>query len=88
MTDSQGRPLPGRDLVRALARRGWAVSSGSACRSVSSAGTSPMLEAMGFDPAAAGSGLRISLGSWHTPADLEPLAADLADARQEVEEQG
>ncbi|MCS5698748.1 cysteine desulfurase [Cyanobium sp. FGCU-52] len=88
MADSQGRPLPGRAVVRALARRGWAVSSGSACRSGSSAGASPMLQAMGFDPAAAGSGLRISLGSWHTPADLEPLAADLAAARREVEQQG
>ncbi|MCS5690684.1 aminotransferase class V-fold PLP-dependent enzyme [Cyanobium sp. FGCU-6] len=88
MTSSRGRPLPGRDLVRALARRGWAVSSGSACRSGSAAGASPMLAAMGFDPATAGSGLRISLGSWHTPADLEPLPADLAAARREVEEQG
>jgi cysteine desulfurase len=88
ISDSQGRPLPGRALVRALARRGWAVSSGSACRSGSAAGASPMLEAMGFDPVTAGSGLRISLGSWHTPPDLEPLPADLAAARREVEEQG
>jgi cysteine desulfurase len=88
ISDSQGRPLPGRALVRALARRGWAVSSGSACRSGSAAGASPMLEAMGFDPVTAGSGLRISLGSWHTPPDLEPLPADLTAARREVEEQG
>jgi cysteine desulfurase len=31
VADAEGRPLPGRGLVRALARRGWALSSGSAC---------------------------------------------------------
>lgn len=89
LNDSEGRPLNGRALVRALARRGWAVSSGSACRSTAGgSGASPVLLAMGFDAERAASGLRISLGSWHSAADLEAFPADLLAARRQVELEG
>jgi len=67
-----GRPLAGRAAVRALGRRGVAVSSGSACSSGQDA-PSPTLLALGYSPAQARAGLRLSLGPWITGKDLEPL---------------
>ena len=72
-----GRPVAGRWLVRELARQGYATSSGSACSSSGSA-ASPVLLAMGYSEDEACSGIRISLGPWHTAADGEALAAALA----------
>jgi cysteine desulfurase len=85
VADEQGRPLDGRALVRALARRGWAVSSGSAC-SLSGgggAGPSPVLLALGHAAAEASSGLRLSLGPWLTAADLDAFPQALQAARQD-----
>ncbi|WP_094584582.1 aminotransferase class V-fold PLP-dependent enzyme [Synechococcus sp. BO 8801] len=86
----EGRPLGGRRLVRELARQGYAVSSGSACASAGgaagTAGTSAVLLAMGYGPAEAASGLRISLGPWLTAADLAGLPAALELARRRVAE--
>lgn len=67
-----GRPLAGRDAVRALGRRGVAVSSGSACSSGLDA-PSPTLLAMGYSQAQARAGLRLSLGPWISENELEPL---------------
>lgn len=83
VADRGGRPLSGRALVRALDRLGYAVSSGSACSSTGTA-ASPVLRALGLGEAEAGSGLRISLGPWLTPADLEGFPAALEQARQEL----
>lgn len=58
-----GEPLEGSQVVRALDGHGYAVSSGSACRS-GSAQPSTVLLAMGIDPARARSGLRLCLGPW------------------------
>lgn len=84
VADSGGRPLPGRALVRALARSGWGLSSGSAC---SQAGggerPSPALLAMGYSPAEAISGLRISLGPWVSDEALEAFPAALEQARRD-----
>jgi cysteine desulfurase len=87
-----GRPLSGRALVRALACRGWAVSSGSACSSAgtaresgASAAASPILLAMGFGEREAASGLRLSLGPWLKPEDLERFPDDLDSARRELQ---
>lgn len=67
-----GRPLPGRAVVRALWRQGVAASSGSACGGNNpDTAASPVLLAMGFDPATAAAGLRLSLGPW---VDAEALA--------------
>ena len=65
-SDHRGQPLSGRALVRELAQRGVAVSSGSACSSGKDTG-SPVLAAMQIAPSWQGSGLRLSLGSWLTP---------------------
>jgi cysteine desulfurase len=85
-----GRPLQGRRLVRELARSGYAVSSGSACTSAGSAAGSPgasaVLLAMGHSPEEAASGLRISLGPWLGPTDLEGVVPALEQARRRLAE--
>ena len=63
-----GEPLEGSQVVRALDGHGYAVSSGSACRS-GSAQPSAVLLAMGIDPARARSGLRLCLGPWLCEGD-------------------
>ncbi len=83
VNDRSGQPLSGRQLVRALWREGVAASSGSAC---SSGGASPVLEAMGFGPAEAASGLRFSLGPWLQSQDLDGVPAALERARQRLME--
>jgi cysteine desulfurase len=75
-----GEWLAGRQLVQALWRQGFACSSGSACSS-SGAVASPVLAAMGYEPAAAAAGLRISLGPWHGAELLELFPAALEQAR-------
>ena len=84
VSDQAGRPLSGRALVRAMARRGFALSSGSACSGSRGQAASPVLLAMGFSPEEAGAGLRISLGPWNQPQDLQALPQALAEARDEV----
>jgi cysteine desulfurase len=84
VADRSGRPLSGRALVRAMARRGFALSSGSACSGPRGLAASPVLLAMGFSPEVAGSGLRISLGSWNRPEHLSTLPQALAEAQEEV----
>ena len=48
------------------------MSSGTACASGRASG-SPVLRAMGYAPELAGSGLRLSLGPWLTPDQLQYL---------------
>ena len=72
LTSASGTPLPGRQVVSALWQRGLAVSSGTACASGRASG-SPVLRAMGYAPELAGSGLRLSLGPWLTPSQLDFL---------------
>ena len=71
-----GKPISGRRLVQTIWQQGYAVSSGSACSSGRGANPwgmapSPILMAMGYPDPIAASGLRISLGPWHTAGDLE-----------------
>ena len=81
ISDSAGLPLSGRALVRALARRGWSVSSGSACSGGSAEERpSPVLSAMGHGPAVAASGLRISLGPWVSAEVLQRFPEALRQA--------
>ncbi|MEI8249734.1 MAG: aminotransferase class V-fold PLP-dependent enzyme [Synechococcus sp. ELA057] len=78
------RPLSGRALVRALARRGWGLSSGSACSAGSAtAMPSPVLMAMGYETAEAASGLRISLGPWVSEQSLRDFPQALQEAIEE-----
>lgn len=81
--DRAGRPLPGRRLVQALWRQGLAVSSGSACQG-GRAGASPVLLAMGYDPELAATGLRLSLGPWLDPNQLDTVPVRFERARQAV----
>lgn len=81
---ADGRPLPGRPLVRELAGLGIAAGSGSACSS-SGAAASPVLEAIGCDAAEAASGLRLSLGPWLEEPDLETVAERLLEAMRRLE---
>ena len=76
---ADGRPLPGRAIVRAMARSGFAISSGSACSSSRSAG-SLVLKAMGFGLKDCASGIRLSLGDWHSDADLQDVPEALRRA--------
>jgi cysteine desulfurase len=80
-----GRPLSGRALVRALARRGVACGSGSACSARGAAGASRVVLAMGYGPEEARAGLRLSVGPWLREGDLSPVPAALAEAIAEVE---
>lgn len=83
VADHHGRPLAGRELVRQLWQEGYAVSSGSACSSTGSP-ASAVLKALGYGPAEAASGLRITLGPWLTGDDLRGFPAALERARQRL----
>lgn len=79
--DRQNRPLSARAVVRALARDGLACSSGSACNAGRTE-DSPVLAAMGLAPAWRRSGLRLTLGTWLSDADLAVVPERLDAARQ------
>ena len=84
VSDLNGHPLSGRALVRELALRGIAVSSGSACSSGKDTG-SPVLAAMQVAPSLQRSGLRLSLGSW-SPQHFPPVQEALDEALTAVSE--
>lgn len=89
VTSATGVPLPGRELVRGLWRQGLAVSSGSACSAIASpasrGGGSAVLRALAYPESHCTSGLRISLGPWLCPADLERVPGALEQARRDLE---
>ncbi|WP_411870896.1 cysteine desulfurase family protein [Vulcanococcus limneticus] len=89
MASPSGRPISGRRLVQTIWQQGYAVSSGSACSSGRGANPwglapSPILQAMGYPDGEAASGLRISLGPWLTPADLEGVPGAVERGRLRV----
>ncbi|BAV33989.1 cysteine desulfurase [Sulfuricaulis limicola] len=74
--------VDGETLLLNLDRAGIAVSSGSACAS-SHREPSPVLQAMGVDPAVALSAIRVSFGAGNTAQDVEAFIAALtAQMRQ------
>jgi len=80
---SGGRPLDGRQLVRALWQEGVACSSGSACRSGAAGhASSPVLVALGLSAAEAAAGVRFTLGPWLSASDLERVPAALQRAME------
>ena len=81
VADGDRRPLSGRALVRALARRGWGVSSGSACSLGGNERPSPVLVALGYNAAEGLSSLRISLGPWVSAQAVRDFPAALEEAR-------
>ena len=72
ITTAGGSPLSGRRLVRELARRNVACSSGSACSS-GKVQDSAVLSAMGVETALRQSLLRFSLGPWIDLAVLDQV---------------
>ena len=70
--DQNGEPVSGRRLVRSLDGAGLAVSSGSACSSGKDS-DSPVLSAMGLAPSLRRSSVRLSLGHWIEPKDLDAI---------------
>jgi cysteine desulfurase len=71
--------ISGESMVIALDLRGFAVSSGSACSS-GSIEPSHVLLAMGLTPEEARSSVRVSLGRGNTEAQVDALAAAIAEA--------
>ena len=65
--------------IRALEKRGFLVSAGSAC-STGKQGPSPVLAAMGLDPSVMRRVLRVSSGEATTRADWLALAAAIVDS--------
>ena len=62
--------IEGQTMIGALDRQNIAVASGSACGS-SNSEPSPVLKAMGVDPALAGCALRISVGKETCEEDVD-----------------
>lgn len=78
--------LPGIDanaLLMHLDMRGIAASSGSACK-VGDPAPSEILLAVGYSPAAAKCGLRLSVGTSTTASDIDYVVKVLADASQKL----
>jgi cysteine desulfurase len=71
--------IPAETVVIALDLGGVAVSSGSACSS-GKVRRSAALAAMGFDPAVAAGGVRVSIGPSTSDADVDRFAQVFADA--------
>ena len=65
-------------LVMALDLSGYAISAGSACSS-GKVRPSPVALAMGYSESVARSAIRVSLGWWNSGAEIDLLAARLAD---------
>lgn len=70
--------LAGEWMVMELDKRGFAVSSGSACHSKSGE-PSHVLLALGLEPATALSAVRVSLGRGNTESEVDALLAALMD---------
>ena len=79
LSSKRGHPISGRHMVRELARRGVAVSSGSACSSGQST-DSAVLTALGIEPHRRQSGLRLSLGAWIDDDQLALVPERFAEA--------
>ena len=72
VSDHNGQPVSGRQLVRSLDAQGLAVSSGSACSSGKDSDSS-VLTAMGLPQTMRRSGVRLSLGPWISAEDLDGI---------------
>jgi cysteine desulfurase len=68
----------GESLLIALDRKGFCVSTGSAC-SAGAVGASHVLIALGLDPMVAQASLRFSFGRFNKPEDVDALMAILPE---------
>ena len=78
---AEGQPLSARAMVRELARRGVACSSGSACRSGQRQDSS-VLTAMNVPEPWRQSGLRFTLGPWLDDKALKQVPERVLDAQR------
>ena len=78
---AEGQPLSARAMVRELARRGVACSSGSACRSGQRQDSS-VLTAMNVPEPWRQSGLRFTLGPWLDDKALKQVPELVLDAQR------
>ncbi len=76
-----GKNVTGKTLVRQLNLAGIGISAGAACHS-GKLSPSPILLAMGYDDIAALGGIRLTLGSDTTPADVDWTAMVLKQVLQ------
>lgn len=67
-------------LLLQLDKRGFAVSTGSACSANHASGPSHVLQAIGFNPIKSRGSLRITLGRFNTHDEAERFIAILPDA--------
>jgi cysteine desulfurase len=67
---AQAPDITGKTIVRQLNQAGIGISAGSACHS-GKLNPSPILTAMGYDPAAAKRGIRLTLGRDTIEADID-----------------
>ena len=67
---AQAQDVTGKTIVRQLNLAGIGISAGSACHS-GKLNPSPILLAMGYEPAAAKRGIRLTLGKDTTEADID-----------------
>ena len=67
---AQAQDVTGKTIVRQLNLAGIGISAGSACHS-GKLNPSPILLAMGYDPTAAKRGIRLTLGTDTTKADID-----------------
>ena len=70
LPDADGKKLTGKAIVRQMNLAGIGISAGAACNS-GKITPSPILLAMGYNSAAAKSGIRLTLGRDTTEADVE-----------------
>ncbi|NEQ49672.1 MAG: cysteine desulfurase [Leptolyngbya sp. SIO3F4] len=70
LPNADGKKVTGKTLVRQLNQAGIGISAGSACHS-GILKPSPVLKAIGFNDAAAKTGIRLTLGHQTTEADID-----------------
>lgn len=76
--------LTGKTLVRQMNLAGIGISAGSACHS-GQLSPSPILKAMGYNDTTAKSGIRLTLGKYTSPADIDWSAMVLQQVHARLE---
>jgi cysteine desulfurase len=75
--------VDGESLLMSLDMAGFCSSMGSACTS-GSLTPSHVLKALGLDDALALGSLRVTLGRWTTPSDIEPFLKQLKKSVEQL----
>ena len=72
ISNKYNKPVLTNKLVKALSNKGIYLSSGTACSTLSNS-PSHVLKSINVDPKYYNSGLRLTLGNWITPKDIENI---------------